>query len=131
MHRNYDILIRGTGAGVQSFPQTGRAIEEERQKNDRCQRETQNGLGIRPGKERIRRREKPDRLDHRVRKRADSNIVQRHATRGDTPVNQASNAIFDEVLGTINAAIRDPISVTEVILDVRSSSVRLNHPGAH
>ena len=77
------------------------------------------------------RREKLNRLDHRVRKRADSNIVQRHATRGDTPVNQASNAIFDEVLGTINAAIRDPISVTEVILDVRSSSVRLNHPGAH
>ena len=60
--------------------------------------------------------------------RTDTDITlgQRHVTRGDTPVNQELKAIVDEELGTIKAAMKDPICVTDVTLDVRSSFVRLN-----
>ncbi|KAK1227919.1 hypothetical protein PQX77_009058 [Marasmius sp. AFHP31] len=49
----------------------------------------------------------------------------RHITRESTPVNEAMKAIIDSELGTINATMSEPILITEVQLDVRSSFIRL------
>ncbi|PPR01109.1 hypothetical protein CVT24_000405 [Panaeolus cyanescens] len=49
----------------------------------------------------------------------------RHVTRQTTPVDEAMKSIIDSELGTINAAMAEPIHITEVQLDVRSSFIRL------
>ncbi|THU95171.1 Metallo-dependent phosphatase [Dendrothele bispora CBS 962.96] len=60
-----------------------------------------------------------------IRKKVISDIKgKRCVTRGNTEVNQDVKAVVDQELGTINAAMVEPICVTEVELDVKSSYIR-------
>lgn len=52
-------------------------------------------------------------------------IGKRHITRESTPVDDAMKDIITCELGTINATMAEPILITEVQLDVRSSLVRM------
>ncbi|KAJ3538174.1 hypothetical protein NM688_g6557 [Phlebia brevispora] len=50
----------------------------------------------------------------------------RHVTRGDIPVNEALKAIVTNELRLIDASMSEPICITEVQLDVRSSEIRVH-----
>ncbi|KAF7344288.1 Metallo-dependent phosphatase [Mycena venus] len=50
----------------------------------------------------------------------------RHVTRGTTAVNEDVKAIFDHELKTFNDSMVKPVCITDVLLDVQSSTIRLH-----
>ncbi|KAF7791785.1 hypothetical protein EIP86_002809 [Pleurotus ostreatoroseus] len=62
-----------------------------------------------------------------VRKRVIHAIKgKRHVTRGHTPENEALKAIVDHETATVKAALKEPVCITDVVLDNRSSEIRLH-----
>ncbi|TFK22405.1 Metallo-dependent phosphatase [Coprinopsis marcescibilis] len=62
-----------------------------------------------------------------VRRKVITQITgKRHTTAGRTPVHPGMKEVYDKEIGTIDGAMKDPICITEVELNVKSSFIRVH-----